>query len=128
MSIAFNAFGIILLVSRSVEVLLSVCIGVGGWGRLSSSSVWCMETAVFALMKRAPSSSSSADYMTAHIMCKILRTAQLFVGMLSLPAINMCPPTWLRAFSSDKYEAPLCIARTMSLALYVSTASSCDAM
>ncbi len=31
MSIAFNAFGIILLVSRSYAVLLSVCIGVGGW-------------------------------------------------------------------------------------------------
>ncbi len=32
MSIAFIAFGIILLVSRSFAVLLSVWIGVGGWG------------------------------------------------------------------------------------------------
>ncbi len=128
MSIAFNAFGIILLVSRSCAVLLSVCIGVGGWGWPSSLSVWRMETAVFALMKRAPSSASTADDMTAHIICKMLRTAPLFVGMSSLPAINMCPPARLSAFDLDKYEASLCVARTMSLALYVSTASSCDAM
>ncbi len=47
MSIAFNAFGIILLVSRSCLVLLSVCIGVGGWGWPSSLSMWRMERAVF---------------------------------------------------------------------------------
>jgi hypothetical protein len=68
MSVAFNAFGIILLVSRSFAVLLSVCIGVGGWGWPSSLSVWCMETAVSALMKRALSSASAADDMTAHII------------------------------------------------------------
>jgi hypothetical protein len=47
MSNAFNAFGIILLVSRSCAVLLSVCIGVGGWGWPSSLSMQRMETAVF---------------------------------------------------------------------------------
>ncbi len=128
MSIAFNAFGIILLVSSSCVVLLSVCIGVGGWGWPSFSSVWHMETAVFELMKRAPSSASAADDMTARIIWEMLRTAPLFIDMSSLPAINMCPLTRLRAFGLDKYEASLCIARTMSLALYVSTASSCDAM
>jgi hypothetical protein len=92
MSIAFNAFGIILFVSRSCAVLLSGCIGVGGWVWPSSLSVWYMETAVFALMKRAPSSASTVDDMTARIICKMLRAALLFVGMLSLPAINMCPP------------------------------------
>ncbi len=107
MSIAFNAFGIILLVSRSCVVLLSVCIGVGGWGWPSSLSVWRMETAVFALMKRALSSASAADDMTAHIICKMLRAAPLFFGMPSLSAINMCLPARLRAFGSDKYEALL---------------------
>ncbi len=87
-----------------------------------------METAVFALMKRAQSSASAVDDMTARIICKMLRTAPLFVGMLSLPAINMCLPEQLCAFGLDKFEASLCIARTMSLALYVSTALSCDAM
>ncbi len=102
MSIAFNAVGIILLVSRSFAVLLSVCIGVGGWGWPSSSSVWHIETAVFALIKRAPSSAYAVDDMTAHIICKILRTTPLFVGMLSLPAINMCPPARLHVFGLDK--------------------------
>jgi hypothetical protein len=82
----------------------------------------------FALMKRAPSSASVTDDMNARIICEMLRTAPLFVGMLSLPAINMCLPMRLCAFGSDKYEALLCITRTMSLALYVSTALSCDAM
>ncbi len=49
MSIAFNAFGMILFVSRSCVVLLSVCIGVGGWGWPSSSSVWRMEMAFFCI-------------------------------------------------------------------------------
>ncbi len=53
MSIACNAFGIILLVSRSFAVLLSVCIGVGGWGWPSSLSVWRIEKVAFALMKFA---------------------------------------------------------------------------
>ncbi len=89
---------------------------------------WRMETVVFALMKRVPCSAYTADDMTACIICEMLRTAPLFVGMLSLPAINMCPPAQLRAFGSDKYEVSLCITRTMLLALYVSTALSCDAM
>ncbi len=102
MSIAFIAFGIILLVSRSFAVLLSVWIGVGGWGWMSSLSMWCMEMALFALMKRAPSSAFAADDMIACIICEMLRTAPSFVGMLSLHAINMCQPTWLRAFGLDK--------------------------
>jgi hypothetical protein len=101
MSIIFNAFGIILLVSRAFVVLLSVCIGVGGWGWPSSSSVWRIEMAVFALIKRALSSASVVDDMTARIIFKILRTAPLFVGMLSLPAMKMCPPTRLHAFGLD---------------------------
>ncbi len=102
MSIAFNAFGIILLVSRSFAVLVSVWIGVGGWGWLSSLSMWRMEMAFFALMKMAPSSASTVEDMTARIICEMLRMAPLFVGMSSLPAINMCPPARLHAFGLDK--------------------------
>ncbi len=90
--------------------------------------VWHIETAVFALMKRAPSSASMADDMTAHIICKMLRMAPLFAGMSSFPAINMCLPARLHAFGLDMYEVLLCIARTMLLALYVSTDLSSDAM
>ncbi len=81
MVITFNAFGIILSASRSFAVLMSVCIGGGGWGWPSSLSMWRIETAVFALIKKVPSYASAVDDMTAHIICKIIRTAPLFVGM-----------------------------------------------
>ena len=82
----------------------------------------------FAFINRAPSSASAADDITARIICEMLRTAPLFAGMSSFDDINMCPPARLRALGSDKYDASLWTARTMSLALYVSTASSWDAM
>ncbi len=67
MSMAFRAFGKILLVSNACAVALSVCIGVHGWRWPSLMSVCCMKTTVFALMNRAPDSASTVDDMTAHI-------------------------------------------------------------
>ena len=90
--------------------------------------MWRIETAVFAFINRAPSSASAADDITARIICEMLRTAPLFAGMSLFDDINMCPPARLGALGSDKYNALLWTARTMSLALYVSTASSWDAM
>ncbi len=89
MSIAFSTFNRILLVSSACAVELSVCIGVRVWGWPNSSSVVRMETAVFALMNNAPSSASAADDMTDLIICHMLRTAPLFIGMPSSPAMNM---------------------------------------
>ena len=102
MSMAFSALGRILLVSSACAVELSVCIGVRVWGWPNSSSIVRMETAVFALMNNAPSSSSVADDMTDLIICDMLRTAPLFIGISSSPAMNMWPPAWLRALDSDK--------------------------
>jgi hypothetical protein len=113
---AFIAFGNILLVSSACAIALSVCIGAHGCGWPSSTSVWHIEMAVFALMNRAPSSASAADDMTAQIICKILRTPPLLKGMLSFPTMNMCPPMQLQDFSSDMYDALLWIAKTMLLA------------
>ena len=56
----------------------------------------------FALMKRAPNSASAAEDITARIICEILRTAPLFLGISSSVAINMWPPARLRAFGSDR--------------------------
>ncbi len=39
-----------------------------------------MDTAAFALMKRAPSLASTAEDITARIICKMLRMAPLFFG------------------------------------------------
>ena len=61
MSMALSAFGRILLVSSACAVALSVCIGVWGCGCPSSMSICRIETADFALMKRAPRSASAAD-------------------------------------------------------------------
>ncbi len=102
MSMAFSAFGRILLVSSACAVELSVCIGVCDWGWPNSSSVVRMDTAVFALMNNAPSSASAADDMTDLIICDMLRTAPLFIGISSSPAMNMCPPARIRALGSDK--------------------------
>ncbi len=109
---ALSAFGNIFLVSSVCAVALSVCIGVHGCGLPSSVSIWGIKTAIFALMKRAPNSSSAADDMTGRIICKILRMAPLLKGMLSFPAMNMCPPTRLQDFGLDKYDALLWIAKT----------------
>ena len=89
MSMAFSAFGRILLESSAYAVELSVCIGVRVWGWPNSSSVVCMEAAVFVLMNNAPSSASAVNNMTDLIICDMLRTALLFVGIFSSPVMNM---------------------------------------
>jgi hypothetical protein len=61
-----------------------------------------MDTAVLALMKRAPSLASAADDITASIICKILRTAPLFCRISLLLDMNMWPPALLRAFASER--------------------------
>ena len=116
MSMALSAFGRILLVSSTCAIALSVCIGVRGCGCPSLMSVCRIEMAVFALMNRAPSSASAADDMTARIIWEMLRTAPLLMGILSFPAMNMWPPARLRDLGSERYDALLWIARTMSLA------------
>jgi hypothetical protein len=128
MSMAFNALGRILLVSSAWAVKLSFWMGVQVCGCPISSSMHCMETAVLALMNNAPSSASAADDITALIICKILSTTPLLMGMSSVPAINMWPPALLRALGSDRYNALLCIASLISLARYVTIASSCNAV
>ena len=85
MSMALSAFGKILLVSSACAVALSVCIGVRGCGCPSSMSVFHIEMAVFALMNRAPSSASATDDMTARIICEVLRTTPLLMGIFFFP-------------------------------------------
>ena len=79
-------------------------------------------------MNSAPSLASAADDITALIICNVLSTAPLLMGMSSLPAMNMWPPALLRALGSDRYDALLWIASLMLLARYVMIASSCDAV
>jgi hypothetical protein len=124
---AFKALGIILLVSSAWAVKLSVCMGMQVCGSPISLRVRRMETAVLVLMNNAPSLASMADDITALIICDMLSTAPLLMGMSSVPAMNMWPPALLWALCSDRYNALLCIASLMLLARYVTIVSSCDA-
>jgi hypothetical protein len=87
-----------------------------------------METAILALMNNAPSLASVANDITALIICDMLSTTLLLMGMSSVPAMNMWPPALLRALGFDRYNALLWIASLMSFAQYVTIASSCDAV
>ena len=116
MSIALSAFGRILFVSSACAVALSVYIGVWGCGCPSLISVCRIETAVFALINKAPNSASAADDITARIIWEMLSTAPLLDGISLRPAMKMWPPARLRDFGSDRYDASLWIARIMSLA------------
>ncbi len=127
MSMAFNDLGRILLVSSAWAVELPVWMGVQVCGCPISLSMCCMETAILALMNNVPSLASAADDITALIICNILSTAPLLMGMSSVPAMNMWPPALLRALGSDRYDALLRIVSLISLARYVMIASSCDA-
>jgi hypothetical protein len=116
MSMALNALGIILLMRSVWAVELLVCMGVRVCGCLISLMVHCMETAVLALMNSAPSLASAADDITALIICDMLTAALLFMGMSSLPAMNMWPPALLQALGSDRYDVLLWIASLMLIA------------
>ncbi len=126
MSMAFNTLGIILLVSSACAVELLVCMGVQVCGCPTSLRVRRMETAVLALMNSAPSLASAADDITALIICDMLSTTPLLMGMSSLPAMIMWPLALLQALGSDRYNASLWIASLMSLVQYVMIASSSD--
>jgi hypothetical protein len=48
-------------------------------------------------MNNAPNLASGDDDITVIIICKILSTAQLLMGMSSMPAMNMWSPALLQA-------------------------------
>ena len=98
-----------MLVSSACAVKSFVWMGVCVCGCPSSLSVHLKATAVLAPMNSAPSLALVADDITVLIICKMLRTALLLVGMASVPARNMWPPAQLRAFSLDKYDVLLWI-------------------
>ncbi len=72
--------------SSVCAVELLVWMGVCGCGCPNSLSVCYIDTTVLALMNSAPSSASTADDITALIICKMLNTAPLLMGISSMPA------------------------------------------
>ena len=63
MSIAFVCFLFIILVITPNDVVLSVLIGVGGYGSPMSNNVFRMDITVVTFRKRPPSSASVAGYI-----------------------------------------------------------------
>ena len=116
-----------LFVTTPSAVVLSVCIGVGGCLWTIYLSEWRDGMASRKLMKRAPSSASAAEDMTALIIFVMVITAPLLGGMAEFLDMKKCPPSLLRAFVSEIYEASLWPARNILLALYVMIASGWEA-
>ena len=123
----FRHFLAMLLVTTGSAVVLSYCIGVGGYLWTISSSAWRSGMDSQKLMKRAPSSASAAEDMTVLIICAMMMTAPLFGVTTELLDMKKCPPALLCAFFRERYEASLWPARTMMPALYVMIASGWEA-
>ena len=100
--------------------------GVFGCGCPNLTSVVQMGTANFAFMNSAPNSASAAELITALIFYEIFRTAPLFRGISLLLDMKKCPLARFLTLASDRYYASLWIARIISDAWKVSTASSCE--
>ena len=102
MSIDLSRLLAMLLVTTPSAFVLSVCIGVGGYLWTIVSNAWRAGIASLQLTKRATNSASSAEDMTAFMICEMVRTDPLFVGTAESSNIKKCPPGLLLAFNSDR--------------------------
>ena len=85
-------------VTTPSAVVLFFSVGVDSYLWPISSSAWRSGVASWQLMKRATSSASAAEYMTALIICTMVMTAPLFDGMADLLDMKKFPPALLRGF------------------------------
>ena len=81
MSTLFVYLGVILLVTATTDVALSTCAGVGCCGQPISIIVWLNPTHLRALINKEANSASAADDITNLIICAIVSTAPLKVGI-----------------------------------------------
>ena len=91
-------------------MVLSTCMGLGGWGCPSSSRVVRIGKASLAFRKVAPISASAAEDMTVLMIWHRMWMAPLLVGRVgglspfstSRLAREKFPPAQLRAISSQR--------------------------
>ena len=102
MSRDFRRLLAILLVTTPWAVVLSVCIGVGGFSCPIALTACHAGMASLQLMKRAPSSASAAEDMRALMIWEMVTTALLFAGMGELFDMKKWPPARLLAFDSER--------------------------
>ena len=117
MSIDLVAFGWIVFVTNPNTVVLSVWIGVGGCLWPISSTVVIAGISCHELIYSAPISASSAEVITFFMICAMVNTAPLFDGFAAFFYMKKCPPALLLDFGSVRWDALLCAARTILLAL-----------
>ena len=87
-----------LLVTMPSDVVLSVCIRVGGCLCPISSRAWHASMASRKLMKRGPSSSFIAYCMTTSMILAKVMTALLYVGSAESLYMKKWPPALLLDF------------------------------
>ena len=92
MSIDLRRFLAMLLVTTLCDVVLSVCTGVGGCLWPISSRAWRAGTASWQFMKRAASSASAAEDMTAFMIWAIYLEAG--TRRSGVEELAMILPTW----------------------------------
>ena len=110
MSIAFDRFCLIVSFTNPTAVVLSTCMGVGGWGCPISSRVVRIGKTSLDFIKLAHISASAAEEMKVLTRCHRVWMAPLLVGRVGglLPfltswlARKKWPPAWIRARSSQR--------------------------
>ena len=102
MSMDFRHLLAILLVTTLWVVVLSVCISVGGYSCPIALRACRAGMASLQLMKRAPSSASAAEDITALMIWEMVTTALLKSGMGELLYMKKWPPAWLLVFDSER--------------------------
>jgi hypothetical protein len=92
MSMALVHLGCTLPLMTPSAIALSVCNGVEGCMRPSSSSMILMYTALQAIMYRPASSALVAEDIIFLMMCAMFSIAPLFGGTVVLLERKKCPP------------------------------------
>ena len=80
MYIYLNRFCLVVLFAKPTDVVLLTCMGLGGWGYLSSLSVVLVGKASLAFRKVAHISVSASTDMTVFMICHRVGMALLLVG------------------------------------------------
>ena len=105
-----------LLFATPIAVVLSVCMGIGSFLCPITSRTIRAGIDSRQLTKSAQSSTSAAEDMTSLIIWDIFMTAPLLDVFSDSSITKTCPPDLLQDLDSERYEASLCPARTLSLA------------
>ena len=110
MSTAFDHFYLIVLFANPTDVVLSTCMGVGGWRCPSSLRVVRIGETYLAFRKVAPILASTAEDMTVLMIWHMVWMAPFLVErvgglspfLTSRSAREKCPPARLRARSLQR--------------------------